>query len=192
MNSSSQHQLIEAAIAEHLRCVQALNASIPVITRIIDEMADCVRRRGKIVIFGNGGSAADAQHIATELTVRYRKNRRALAALSLVTDTSALTAAGNDFDFSQIFSRQVEALCAPSDIAWGISTSGASKNVLEGLREAKKIGCMTILFTGEKQGVCEEFADVVFSAPSTTTARIQECHLLAGHMICEALDELFD
>lgn len=184
--------LVEAALAEHLRCVQALNSELPVIIRIIDQMEQCMKQRGKVVIFGNGGSAADAQHIATELTVRYRKNRKALAAISLVTDTSALTAISNDFDFSKLFSRQVEALCSAADTAWGFSTSGTSQNVLEGLKEAKRLGCFTILFTGERRGTCEEFADIIFRSPSTTTARIQECHLLVGHMICEALDERFD
>jgi D-sedoheptulose 7-phosphate isomerase len=143
----------------------------------------------KIILFGNGGSAADAQHIATELTVRYTKNRRALAALSLATDTSALTAIGNDFSFDEIFSRQIEALGQPGDVALGISTSGQSPNVNLALRKAHEMGLVCTGWSGKSGGEMVDLCEVLLVVPSQTTARIQEMHILLGHLLCGAIEQ---
>ncbi len=147
-----------------------------------------VREGGKILLFGNGGSAGDAQHIATELTVRYVKDRRPIAAIALTTDTSALTAIGNDLGFDQLFARQVSALGKPGDVAIGISTSGTSKNVLLGLDAARKGGLSTAALGGKDGGKLRDFADIVLVVPSQTTARIQEMHITLGQMLCGALE----
>ncbi len=143
---------------------------------------------GKIVFFGNGGSAADAQHLATELTVRYSKNRKPIPALALTTDTSALTAIGNDYSFEHLFARQVEALCSNKDVVIGISTSGKSPNVLAGLKAAKEIGAVAAAFTGGTGGFLKGLAHPLLIAPSTTTARIQEMHITLGQILCGALE----
>lgn len=145
----------------------------------------------KIIFFGNGGSASDAQHLATELTVRYVKNRKALAAIALTTDTSALTAIGNDFGFEDLFSRQVEALCQKGDVVIGISTSGTSPNVIKGLKAAKEIGAHLIGLGGRDGGVLPELCDVSLIIPHNETARIQEMHITLGHAYCQALENEF-
>jgi D-sedoheptulose 7-phosphate isomerase len=143
---------------------------------------------GKIVFFGNGGSAADAQHLATELTVRYSKNRKPIPALALTTDTSALTAIGNDYSFEHLFARQVEALCGKNDVVIGISTSGKSPNVLAGLKAAKDVGAFASAFTGGTGGLLNGLAHPLLIVPSTTTARIQEMHITLGQILCGALE----
>jgi D-sedoheptulose 7-phosphate isomerase len=147
-----------------------------------------VRTGGKILFFGNGGSASDAQHLATELTVRYKTDRAPIAAVALTTDTSALTAIGNDFGFEYLFSRQVEALGKKGDIAIGISTSGNSKNVINALTAARKMGIVTVGFTGRTGGNMAPLCDILLNVPSTTTARIQEMHITLGQMLCGALE----
>ncbi len=149
---------------------------------------NAIENDGKILFFGNGGSAADAQHLATELVVRYRINRSPIAAIALTTDTSALTAIGNDFGFDDLFTRQLEALARPGDVAIGISTSGNSENVVRALSAAKKIGVSAVAFTGETGGRLATLADPLIAVPSTDTARIQEMHILIGHMLCGALE----
>jgi D-sedoheptulose 7-phosphate isomerase len=154
-------------------------------------LAACVKSihgGGKLMLFGNGGSAADAQHLATELTIRYKNNRAAIAALALTTDTSALTAAGNDLGFEQIFARQIEALGKKGDVAIAISTSGKSPNVLVALQQAKTQGLVTAAFSGQGGGALSGLADHLLMVPSTTTARIQEMHILLGQMLCGALE----
>jgi D-sedoheptulose 7-phosphate isomerase len=148
-----------------------------------------LRSGHKLLFFGNGGSAADAQHLATEFVVRYRKNRPALAAIALTTDTSALTAIGNDFGFDELFARQVEALCGPGDVAIGITTSGNSENVIRGLRAAKAAGAVTVAFTGEGGGRLAGQVDRSIFIPSKVTARIQEMHLMLGHVLCALLEQ---
>lgn len=148
----------------------------------------CLRHGGKIIFFGNGGSAADAQHLATELSIRYSKDRPAIAALALTTDTSALTAAGNDMGFDQIFARQVEALARAGDVAIGISTSGRSQNVLTALGVARALGVVTVGLTGEGGRTMNLVCDHVICIPSKTTARIQEMHITLGHMLCGAIE----
>lgn len=143
---------------------------------------------GKIMFFGNGGSAADAQHLATELTVRYTRNRKAIAALALTTDTSCLTACANDLGFEQIFSRQIEALARPGDVAIGITTSGNSANVTLALEAAKGLGCVAAALSGRDGGKLAGLADPHLIVPVSETARIQEMHILLGHMLCEALE----
>ena len=147
-----------------------------------------VKEGKKIIFFGNGGSAADAQHLSTELTVRFSKNRKSIPALSLVTDTSALSAIGNDLGFEYLFSRQLEALGRKGDVAIGISTSGKSQNVINGLSYAKKIGMKSIIFTGTNIKECKKLVDEIISVPSLNTSRIQEIHILIGQMLCNALE----
>lgn len=144
---------------------------------------------GKILLFGNGGSAADAQHLAAELVVRYRTSRKALAALALTTDTSILTACGNDFSYDDIFARQVEALAGPKDVVIGISTSGRSANVLKALAAARALGAFTAALTGQSGGDLPGKCDALLQVPSTVTARIQEMHILIGHSLCDLIEQ---
>ncbi len=148
----------------------------------------CIKNGGKILFFGNGGSAADAQHLATELTARYKTDRAPIAAIALTTDTSALTAIGNDFGFDQLFARQVSALGKKGDLAIGISTSGKSRNVINAFTEARKMGIVTVGFTGKTGGDLAPLCDILVNVPSTTTARIQEMHITLGQMLCGALE----
>jgi len=157
--------------------------------RLVAACVDAVRGGGKIVFFGNGGSAADAQHLATELTVRYVSDRAPIAALALTTDTSALTAVGNDFGFDRLFARQVEALCRPGDVCIGISTSGNSENVIQGLIAARERGCGAAGFGGRDGGRMTPHADPFLVVPSATTSRIQEMHITLGQMLCGALEQ---
>ncbi|KQZ02598.1 phosphoheptose isomerase [Pseudolabrys sp. Root1462] len=159
---------------------------------LVAACAKSVRASGKLMFFGNGGSAADAQHLATELTIRYKTDRAAIAALALTTDSSALTACANDFGFDQIFARQIEALGRPGDVALGITTSGKSANVTLGLRQAKEMGLVTAALSGKDGGDLPGLADHLLVVPSGTTARIQEMHITLGQMLCGALEiELF-
>jgi len=147
-----------------------------------------VRAGGKLMFFGNGGSAGDAQHLATELTVRYKKDRSAIAAIALTTDSSTLTAAGNDLGFERIFARQIEALGRPGDVAIAISTSGKSPNVIAALKQAKSMRLVTAALGGKGGGDMAGLADHLLVVPSDTTARIQEMHILLGQMLCGALE----
>ncbi len=153
-------------------------------------MATAIREGNKVILFGNGGSAADAQHIAAEIVGRYMKERRALPAIALTTDTSILTAVGNDYGFETVFERQVEALCQPGDVAVGISTSGNSENVIRAIRKAHDLGATTVAFTGRNGGKLAELVHYAFIVPSYETPRIQECHITLGHVLCEIIDEL--
>ena len=146
---------------------------------------------GKLILFGNGGSAADAQHLAAELTGRYLLERRALPAIALTTNTSCLTAIGNDYSYDQIFSRQIEAIGSKGDVAVGISTSGNSKNVLEAFVEAKRKGLTTIGMTGSTGGKVRHVVDHCLCVPSDQTPRIQEAHILLGHILCEFIEASF-
>jgi D-sedoheptulose 7-phosphate isomerase len=156
--------------------------------QLVQAAAAAVRNGGKIIFFGNGGSAADAQHLATELAVRYSQNRPAIAALALTTDTSALTAIGNDYAFEDIFSRQVEALCREEDVVIGISTSGNSGNVLKALATARQLGATTVAFTGGSGGKLANSEHLLLCVPSPVTARIQEMHITIGQIFCGALE----
>ena len=152
-------------------------------------LENSVRAGGKVLLFGNGGSAADAQHIAAEFVIRYKADRAPIAAIALSTDTSALTACGNDFGFEAIFERQVEALGRPQDVAVGISTSGNSPNVLRGLRRAREMGLKTLGFGGGTGGQLPSLCDALIVVPSAVTARIQEMHITIGHMLCKTLEQ---
>jgi len=151
--------------------------------------ARALGRGGKVLIFGNGGSAADAQHLAAELVGRYRRERAALPALALGTNGSALTAISNDYDFSRVFARQVEALAGERDVVIGISTSGNSANVVRGLKAARKRGAVTVGFTGKTGGALSKLSDYCIRVPSDDTARVQEAHILIGHILCEFVEE---
>jgi D-sedoheptulose 7-phosphate isomerase len=155
---------------------------------LVEKAATSLSEGGKIMFFGNGGSAADAQHLATELVVRFKKDRAPMAALALTTDTSALSAIGNDFGFDDLFSRQIYALLKPGDLAIGISTSGNSENVIRGLKAALDQGGGAAGFGGGDGGRMTGLADPFLLVPSKDTARIQEMHILLGHMLCSALE----
>jgi len=157
--------------------------------RLCEVCAEAVRGGGKIIFFGNGGSAADAQHLATELMVRYLRDRAPIPAIALTTDTSALTAIGNDFGFDHLFSRQIEALGRAGDVAIGISTSGTSANVIRGLEAAKAGGLTAAGLAGRGGGSMVGLADPLLIVPSSDTARIQEMHITLGHMLCGALEK---
>jgi D-sedoheptulose 7-phosphate isomerase len=172
-----------AAVARATR--EALGADF---RRLVAAAVSTINGGGKLLFFGNGGSAGDAQHLATELAVRYVKDRAPIAAIALTTDTSALTAIGNDIGFDRLFSRQIEALGRPGDLAIGITTSGNSRNVVEGLKAAKRIGVAAAALAGRDGGAVKGLADPCLIVPSKTTARIQEMHILLGQMLCGALE----
>ncbi len=150
---------------------------------------EALQKGNKLLIFGNGGSAADAQHIAAELTGRYKTERRGLPGIALTTDTSALTAIGNDFGYEKVFERQVEALANEGDVLLGISTSGNSDNVLRALNLGQNMGCKTIGFSGRDGGQMSKICDANIIIPSSNTPRIQEMHIMIGHIICQAVDD---
>lgn len=153
-------------------------------------VAASLRAGGKVMTCGNGGSASDAEHIATEFVSRYRRERQPLPAMALTGCPATLTAIGNDYGFEQLFARQVTAHGSPGDVLFAISTSGASPNVLAAVRTAKLAGLVTVGFTGARAGGLEESAEVVFAVPSAVTAHIQQCHITIAHAICEAVDEI--
>lgn len=184
--------IIRKELADHLATVEQLVNGRAVIESMASKVIECLKAGRKIIFFGNGGSAADAQHLAAEFVIRYKKNRRSLPSLALTTDTSMLTACGNDFGFETIFARQIEGLADAGDVVIGITTSGNSPNVVAGLKEAKARGCFTISWTAQGGGMAAEVADLAFKAPSPVTARAQECHMIAGHIICELVDTAFD
>lgn len=155
---------------------------------LVGACAKSIRTGGKLMFFGNGGSAADAQHIATELTIRYKRDRAAIAAIALTTDTSVLTAAGNDLGFEKVFARQIEALGKPGDVAIAISTSGKSPNVIAALKQARSMRLITAALGGKGGGDMAPLVDHLLVVPSDTTARIQEMHILLGQMLCGALE----
>ena len=157
--------------------------------RLLAQAIMTIQNGGKILFFGNGGSAGDAQHLATELVVRYRHNRIPIAAIALTTDTSALTAIGNDLGFDHLFSRQIEALGKKGDLAIGITTSGVSPNIIKGLEMARSMGIIPAVLTGKGGGKLHGLADPMLVVPSDTTARIQEMHILIGQMLCDALEK---
>jgi D-sedoheptulose 7-phosphate isomerase len=183
---------IQRAHREHAEAVRVFfETGTGVVERIAEAFIAALRAGRTLLFFGNGGSAADAQHLAAEFVNRFVVDRPGLPALALTTDTSVLTSIGNDQDFTRIFSRQVEALGRPGDVAVGISTSGSSANVLEGLRTARAWGLVTVGLTGGRRAPLQALCDHLVSVPSGTTARIQEVHILVGHVLCELVDEAF-
>lgn len=172
-----------------LSLIQQDTSLLAVVEAIGATCAKSLIAGGKILFVGNGGSASDCQHLAAELVVRLKNTRRALAALALTTDTSALTAIGNDFSFDHIFSRQVEALGQPGDILIAISTSGKSPNVLRAIEAAKEKNMIVVGFTGEHSPNMAAACDLVLNIPSKETAKIQECHITLGHIICALIED---
>lgn len=163
--------------------------NIPLILKGADMLVNCITSGHKILIFGNGGSAADAQHIAAEFVNRFQIERPPLAAIALTTDTSIITSIGNDYHFDEIFSKQINALGKKDDVAIGISTSGNSKNVIQAIHAAGKNGMFTIGLTG-RGGELAQCSDLVFAVESDTTARIQETHIILGHILCDLVERI--
>ncbi|MBU1999118.1 MAG: D-sedoheptulose 7-phosphate isomerase [Candidatus Omnitrophota bacterium] len=166
-----------------------LHNSVDQIIEITNAITECLKKDGKLIVFGNGGSASDSQHIAAEFIGRFQKERRALPAIALTVNTSVITSLANDYGYDIVFSRQIEALGRKNDIAMGISTSGKAKNVAAGLRQAKKMGIKTIALTGGDGGELARLADMSLVVRSLVTARIQEAHITIGHVICEIVEE---
>lgn len=182
-------QFFASEFDEHAAVLRATRDALePQFLKLLAECVRALNSGGKLMFFGNGGSASDAQHLATELTVRYKGNRRALAAIALTTDTSALTAIGNDFGFDQLFSRQIEALGKPGDVAIAITTSGKSPNILKALAQARQMGLVAAALGGKGGGGLHGLADPLLVVPSDTTARIQEMHIMLGQMLCGAIE----
>ena len=182
-------QLIEQFVSESLRVkAQFIEGNKETIAQTAETIAHALRNSRKLLIFGNGGSASDAQHLAAELVGRFGPDRSPLSAISLSTDTSILTALGNDYGFDKIFSRQIAALGQAGDVAIAISTSGNSPNVLEGIDAARSLGLFTVGFTGQTGGKMKDRCEVLFCVPSRQTPRIQETHILLGHILCELVD----
>jgi len=175
-------------LADHLRATQAMPALLPRVEAVADALVTAFDRGGRLYAFGNGGSAADAQHLAGELIGRYRRERRALPAVALSVDPSVMTCIGNDYGFDDVFARQVGALAGPGDVVVGFTTSGRSPNVVRGLAAARDAGATTVLFTGAEGGEAAVHADHVLAAPSSVTARVQEMHLLMLHLLSEHVD----
>lgn len=185
--------LIKSQFNEHIKVANdSLEKTSAIISSSCVEILNCLKRGNKVLLFGNGGSAADAQHIAAEFTGRFVKNRKSLPAIALTTDTSALTAIGNDYGFERIFSRQVEGLATKGDMLIGISTSGNSENVIKALQLGQSLGCKTIGLSGRDGGIMNTCCDFNIIVPSNVTARIQEIHILIGHIFCTAIDEVYD
>ncbi len=188
----STSSIIDQTINDHLETVKRFQQQCsPTIGKMAEATVEALKTGRKICFFGNGGSAADSQHFAAEFVVRFTRNRQALPSIAFTTDTSIITACANDIGFDQIFARQVKGLCQKGDIVVGISTSGNSPNVVKGLEAAKEMGVITFAFTGENGGKCGENSDLLLSVPSKVTARIQECHLIAGHLICDLGEAAF-
>ena len=175
----------------HIKVANALHNLTDDVANSAQLCINCLRDGGKILIFGNGGSAADAQHIAAELVGRYKTDRKGLSAIALTTDTSTLTSIGNDFGFIHVFDRQVEALANKGDVVIGISTSGKSDNVISALRIASQLNCSTIGLSGQDGGEMNKICNINIVAPSKDTPRIQEMHIIIGHTICHLIDQEF-
>ena len=182
--------VIKKNCLEHLDVInKILESHIDTIDMFADMLTTCLENDGTIFWCGNGGSASDSQHLAAELVGRFKKDRRALRSLALTTDTSILTSVGNDYGFEEIFSRQFEALGGPQDILVGISTSGNSKNILNAFKAASDLGITSIALTGKDGGTAKEVSDHSITVDSDSTARIQEAHILIGHILCELIEE---
>jgi D-sedoheptulose 7-phosphate isomerase len=186
MNLSS---FFDNEMEEHAAVARATHDNLAdTFGQLVTVCTNSLKKGGKILFFGNGGSAADCQHLATELTIRYKSDRAPIAAIALTTDTSALTACGNDLGFDQLFARQIAAIGRAGDVALGISTSGQSPNILEAFRTARDMGIVTVGLSGKGGGNMVGLADPLLIVPSDTTARIQEMHITLGQMLCGALE----
>ena len=195
MKKLNVKKIFESEINKHISSIDFfLKNYFDDFNEFLDLVIKTLKKGNKIILFGNGGSASDAQHIAAELVVKYKKKRRSIPAISLSTDTSTLTAIGNDLSFNEIFSRQIESIGKPGDLAIGITTSGKSKNVINALKLAKKKKITSVILTKEKylkKKQIEKISDFILGVPAEETARIQELHILVGHLMCAAIDEIF-
>ncbi|HSH86511.1 MAG TPA: D-sedoheptulose 7-phosphate isomerase [Methylophilus sp.] len=181
-------EYLEGEHTAHMAMFEALKVTFPLISEVGLAMRHCIQQGGKILLCGNGGSAADSQHIAAEIVGRFKKERKGLPSIALTTDTSILTSVGNDYGYDYIFARQVEALCRPEDILIGLTTSGNSANVVRAIEAANEIGATTIGLTGGSGGKLNTLCKYNIVVPSNVTARIQEAHIFIGHSLCEILE----
>ena len=191
MKTSTLNSLVARRIAESIAVKQLLledECFVELLEKTATRVADAVRSGHKVMFMGNGGSAADAQHLAAEFTGRYLLERRALPAMALNVNTSAITAIGNDYSFDKIFARQIEALGLPFDVLIGLSTSGNSRNLVVAMQSARERDIMTVALTGQTGGLLKDVVDVCLRVPSVETPRIQECHIMAGHILCEIVE----
>jgi len=179
---------LKGEYAEHMAMFNALEDLFPQVSEVGILLQNCIKNGGKILICGNGGSAADSQHIAAEIVGRFKKERKGLPAIALTTDTSILTSVGNDYGYDYIFARQVEALCTPKDVLIGITTSGNSANVVRAIEAANEIGASTIGLTGGTGGKLNALCEHNIIVPANVTARIQEAHIFIGHCLCEIIE----
>lgn len=179
----------DEALAEHLEVANGLKALLAPVEEVTKRVIESYERGGRVFTCGNGGSAADAQHLAAELVGRYSRKRRPLAATALSVDPSVVTCIGNDYSFEDVFARQVEALVRDGDVLFGFTTSGRSENVVRALAAGRERGATTVLFVGGDGGRAAEHADHVLAAPTTNTARVQEMHVLLMHMVIEQVDQ---
>jgi len=168
---------------------ELLQKHIGEIIDITNAVVDCLKNKGKVILFGNGGSASDSQHIAAEFVGRFKKDREAMPAIALTANTSVLTSIANDYGYEAVFAKQIEALAGKNDVVIGISTSGKAKNVAAGIRQAKKMGIKTIALSGGDGGDLVKLADFSLLVPSAVTARIQEAHITIGHIICDIVEQ---
>ncbi len=185
------NEKIKTALTKHRQALGLLESQSSILAEIADLFIACLKSGGKIIFLGNGGSAADAQHLAAELVGRFKKNRKPLAAIAFTTDTSILTAVSNDFGFEELFSRQIEALAKPQDLIVGISTSGKSKNIIQAIKKAKALNLKSIGFLGRDGGDVAGLVDLALIISSDETPSIQEMHQLAGHIICGIVEDYF-
>jgi D-sedoheptulose 7-phosphate isomerase len=180
--------VLRAQLEDHRSVAEASEALLPTVEDLTDRICEAYEHGGRVYTFGNGGSAADAQHLAAELVGRYLRERRPLPAVALTVDPSVVTCIANDYDFDSVFARQIEALAGPGDVVVGFTTSGGSPNVVNGLAAARRTGALAVLFSGGDGGMARQHADVSLLVPSTVTARIQEMHLLLLHLLSEGID----
>jgi D-sedoheptulose 7-phosphate isomerase len=179
---------VNETIDDSIRAKEQLKKQNQIIYKIGILISKCINKGGKVFFFGNGGSAADAQHISAELVGRYQINRKGLPSIAFTTNTSVLTAIGNDFGYDIVFERQVKSIVTSDDVVVGISTSGESANVIKGIMAAKKIGAKTVGLTGLNGAKLAKVADITLKVPSQNTQRIQECHIMVGHIICDIVE----
>jgi len=187
-NSSAQLDFLNKELTAHQEMYAQLYTIFPQVIEVANALRASLKNGGKLLIMGNGGSAADSQHIAAEIVGRYKKERRGMPAIALTTDTSIITSVGNDYGYDYIFARQIEALCRPEDIVIGITTSGNSKNVVNAIIEANSIGATTVGLTGGTGGKLLELCQYNLVMPSSDTPRIQEAHIFIGHSLCDMLE----
>ena len=191
MNENIKKQVTEAIETHKKRIVELQQSGVETITAAAQAIIKVLKRNGTVYLCGNGGSAADAQHIAGELVGKFKRERKALAAVALSTDTSIITSIANDYAYEKVFARQVEALVKKGDILWAFSTSGTSANVIAAAKLAKKKGACVLAFTGRANSKLEQIADICFCANDKSTARSQEIHQLAYHIICDLVEQSF-